>query len=315
MITNNEMELRELEKSGLKSCKFNSLYSYILASKAKNIISEQVILEYFKDISTSQKTLQLWHGVPFKKLNSVNNIEYDYFVATSDYLNKEIFSFLFKSKKYINCGYPRIDAFSDEDNLLFCDKNIYELVKNNKKNGIKTIIYVPTYRDDVESNISPIDFFKLDNFLVENNICFIVKFHHFVLEQFDIKIDDSKKYNNIVFYNSQGDIYPIIKYVDLLITDYSSIAFDYLLLNRPIIYFDYDIEEYKQSRGEFLLDYDKYTPGIKVKNQIELEKAILTTLEKDAFFNQRKELVKELFDYVDHNVSNRIFNELQIKER
>jgi len=80
-----------------------------------------------------------------------------------------------------------------------------------------------------------------------------------------------------------------------LITDYSSVYFDYLLLNKPILFFVYDKKEYIQNQGDFMLDFDDSTPGIKVENVDDLENGILESLTNDAFKETRCSLKEKLF--------------------
>ena len=95
--------------------------------------------------------------------------------------------------------------------------------------------------------------------------------------------------------------------MDILITDYSSIAYDFLLLDRPIIFFDYDREIYERNMGGFLFDYDEFTPGIKVKNQDELISAIK---EKDSYKEQRDYIKEIFFDSTNIRSSENIFKEI-----
>ncbi len=136
----------------------------------------------------------------------------------------------------------------------------------------------------------------------KQNAFFILKLHPFVS-----KLYENKNFSNIVFYESQSDIYPILKYTDILITDYSSVYFDFLLIDKPIVFFDYDYEEYSSNMNGFVYDYEENAPGDKVKTQIELEKSIEEILnEKDLFKEQRIHVLKKFFKYVDCNSSDRI---------
>ena len=81
--------------------------------------------------------------------------------------------------------------------------------------------------------------------------------------------------------NKDADPYVFLKMADVLITDYSSIYFDYLLLDRPIIFFDYDLKEYLNDSRELYFDYDEFTPGEKVSNYHELKKAIFKSVNSD----------------------------------
>ena len=73
---------------------------------------------------------------------------------------------------------------------------------------------------------------------------------------------------------SDADVYTFLSEVDILITDYSSIYFDYLLWERPIIFFPYDLEYYRDEDRGLIFEYDEYTPGPKIFNAKELENVL-----------------------------------------
>ena len=136
---------------------------------------------------------------------------------------------------------------------------------------------------------------------------FIIKFHPHVMEFFK-ELMINEQFSNIKFYTTQGDIYPVLKYIDILITDYSSIAYDFLLLDRPIIFFDYDREIYEKIMGGFLFDYDEFSPGTKASNQQELTEALFS----EDIYKQRREEVKDIFfdkseQLASKNILDRIF--------
>jgi CDP-glycerol glycerophosphotransferase (TagB/SpsB family) len=281
---------------------FNSLKSYIYVALAKNIIVEEVFYEYFDNLTTQQNTIQLWHGLAIKKLFPVDNIYYNYYIATSDWANESHFKTIFQAQNFLNYGYPRNDIFlkkETEDELLLCDRDVYDLAK--KEN---IIVYMPTYRDIDEQNIPPLDFNELDEFLERVEFKFIIKLHPFV-NHINLK---KKEYKNIIFYKGDNDIYPVLKYTDILITDYSSILYDFLLLDRPIIVFTYDFELYNNTRNGFVYNYEDLTPAEQVITQRELFDALNEIILKknDKYRLKREEILKLTFDYTDAQSSKRI---------
>jgi len=303
-LISKDINAKQLDKNYLI---FNSLKSYIIISLAKVIIIDEIIYEYFHNFSKKQITIQLWHGLGIKKLFPVKNIHFSYFISTSNKINEVLYKELFIAKKFLNYGYPRNDIFFREvtnNDLKLSDKKIFDLSKNNK-----IILYMPTYRDLLEDNIPPFNFEELNQVFKKMEVYLIVKLHPFIQNQFTIK------YSNIIFFPSKKDIYPILKYTNILITDYSSIIYDFLLLDRPIIAFVYDIEKFYATRNGFAFDYDSYTPAKQVKTQKELISEIYNIFSgKDIFKNKRKKLLEELFDYKDGNAAKRIKN-LIIKDK
>ena len=95
---------------------------------------------------------------------------------------------------------------------------------------------------------------------------------------------------------------------DILLTDYSSVYFDFLLLDRPIIYIPYDLEEYKRERG-LLYDFDEVTCGDKTLTQKQFIESIKNNLENPAKDElKRKEITERFHLYNDGKASERLFN-------
>ena len=318
MITKNSREREILHSNGLRVLPYHSLRSYVCAATAKTLVTEQVILDYFDASDTAQQTLQLWHGIALKKLFTVREINYDYFLTTAKMLQESMFANVFQAKQFLNYGYPRNDLLlrqHEARDLIFCDLSVMKTIKKNRDSRVKTVLYMPTYREAYDENMPPLDFDVLNHEMARLNICFILKLHPFALELFKTSFDAMPQYSHLIFFNTQADIYPLLQYADILVTDYSSIAFDYLLLDRPIIYFDYDLEHYIASRGAFLLEYADYTPGTKVKSQEALIEAIVSSIEgHDSFKADRARLRGELFDYCDAHASERVYKVLKQSE-
>jgi CDP-glycerol glycerophosphotransferase (TagB/SpsB family) len=147
---------------------------------------------------------------------------------------------------------------------------------------------------------NPLDYKELNEFGKKNNIKFIIKMHPFVAEQ--IREDLAKhqkedyKFTNLIVYPANMDIYPILKYSDMLLADYSSVYFDYLFLDKPIVFFPYDFEKWVKSEKGTRIDYFKYSPGDKYYNVNELFEGILKNFKQDKYKNQRKKILDEMFE-------------------
>ena len=92
-----------------------------------------------------------------------------------------------------------------------------------------------------------------------------------------------------------------------MVSDYSSIVYDFLLLNKPIIFYNYDIDEYKKNVS-LLFDYNEFSPGIKVETQDELENSFL---QENLYFKQREKIKNLFFDKIAQNIcSKNVINKL-----
>nr|WP_240922670.1 CDP-glycerol glycerophosphotransferase family protein [Thermococcus sp. 9N3] len=276
----------------------------------------------------NQVGVVLWHGLPLKNIGYYFKGESRYFlgrmsknttffIATSPIM-RAAFSSAFKidPKKVKILGQPRCDVLLS---LSYNQgrNNIAKVLKTDVDKFEKIIIYMPTYRDGrvevtreiIEQLITNKD---LKRFLEQNHILLVYKPHTFEEKYF------LKKYgqisDNIKLLLSQNllevglTIYDLLPGTDLLITDYSSVYFDYLLLDRPIVYYVPDIGEYKKTRGFLLEPFEFWAPGEKVKTVEELVNVLHNILIKneDVCRYERK-LIRDLsFVYPDSASSKRI---------
>ncbi|RXJ81108.1 CDP-glycerol glycerophosphotransferase family protein [Arcobacter sp. F2176] len=306
ILTDNVEQLEELQLKKLPCELLETNEADYNIAIAKFIIFDQGNYTYLPPLHKEQKTIQLWHGVGLKKMSKMDNITYDYFVSTSNWTNETNFKNIFSAKTFLDTGYPRNDILDkeykeDDLDLLFCDKEIYRFVKSDKK----IVLYMPTHRE--KQTKVHLDFNTLNESLKEINYYMIVKLHPFVLEYY--KNYEDNEYSNILFHNANGDIYPLLKHTDILISDYSSIVYDFLLVDKPIVFFNYDIDDYNINMT-FLFDYNEYSPGIKVKNQDELILSLLSV--EDNYINQRKKICNKFFAFKG-NSSLRLIEELDYK--
>ncbi|MCD6189691.1 MAG: CDP-glycerol glycerophosphotransferase family protein, partial [Thermococcus sp.] len=108
--------------------------------------------------------------------------------------------------------------------------------------------------------------------------------------------------------NHEMDLYEVLNGADLLLTDYSSVYFDFLLTDKPILFLPVDIDEYRKKRGFLLEPYDFWTPGPKVYEQYDLEKEILKLLSEEDYYQCEREVIKNLVHtYRDGRSSERIW--------
>ena len=279
--------------------------------------------EPIEKCNEKQISIYLTHGFPaLKNVKGLINIpkSCDYFIMTSKNLEKyarEQFS-VKKNTKFIYAGLPRND-------LLFNKNNELEKITNKKYN--KIIIWMPTFRkskfderNDTNKKLNlgiPLidsisEFQKLNDMLKDNNNLLILKIHggqdQNILKVKDlsnikiITVDDEKKLDI--------NLYKLIANTDALLTDYSSIAFDYLLLDKPIGYIIDDIKEYKLGFGfENIFDM---MPGHKIKDLEEL----LNFIKKlnngiDDYKKDRKKVLNYINEFQDGKNCERIIEYIE----
>lgn len=313
MLTDNIKHLEQMKKNNIPCGEMGTIKSLYLLSTAKLIVLDQGNSNtYLQYISKLQKTLQIWHGIPLKRMNRLDEVLYDYYNGPSTFVNETSLCEVIPSKMNFALGYPRNDILVKEEldskDRLFVNDELLKLSMQNK-----TILYVPTHREATVSKdkLVPLDFEEFNQFLKQNDIYFIIKFHPFVL-QFYGDLLETENYSNIKFADTQSDIYPIMKYCDMLITDYSSIYFDFLVTNKPIVFFNYDYEEYASNMSGLVYSYEEVAPGAKVVNQNELESVIekIVINNVDEFKHEREIITDKFFDYKDDNSSLRIIQQI-----
>ena len=219
-------------------------------------------------------------------------------------------------------GMPRNDfLFIKDGRDILC-----KILKKNLKMK-KIVFYMPTFRESamkyekdvikIWKNLFGFQGFsdvEFNNFLKENNIAVIVKIHQYEeefvirhIEKFDL--EDVYILSQYDLRKSGYDLYETLNAADLLITDYSSVYFDYLLLDRPILYTPVDLEHYRKTRGLLLEPYDFWTPGTKVSNQDDLQKEILKLLQDRNYYGkERRNIKKVVHRYTDGRSCERIFD-------
>lgn len=156
----------------------------------------------------------------------------------------------------------------------------------------RVFIYMPTWRLMYEEKLIDValpDFEKLNEELLKINGLFIIKPH----AAMRTIIKKAGNYSNIISIIPETDIYPILPFTDVLITDYSSIYYDYLLMDgKGCILYDFDYDQYVKKEYKFICDYKEYTPGPHVRSFEELLQILSTNKPFDI---KRREWILEKF--------------------
>ncbi|MEK5066199.1 CDP-glycerol glycerophosphotransferase family protein [Cytobacillus sp. FSL R5-0596] len=196
--------------------------------------------------------------------------KFDRVVVGSDVMAnifKEAFNL--SNEKIVRTGIPRTDFFFDKKRQNEVISAFYSKYPNMKAK--KKILYAPTYRDnEIDSFKLKLELDKMQDELGEDFVL-LLRLHPAVRNNSDY----SQVYPGFVydFSSTEFDINELLLLTDFLITDYSSVPYDFSLLGKPMIFFAYDLEEYKKERG--LWDqYETMLPGPVVKETKEIIIAI-----------------------------------------
>lgn len=267
-------------------------------------------------------TIELWHAFPTKKesalfnrrarqrIKRINRMT-DQFISYSDFASLLYNSrYHIPSSKYIALGAPR------NDYLFSSIPDPYH------KEYKKVILYAPTFRESYD-NAKPlkIDFWlkgfrgnEFHKFLVEHGYLLIWKLHPNEEKRW-ANFDQSEFPSNLVTLTDKKlrdmgvDFYQLLSLTDTLVTDYSSIYADYLLLDRPMVFVPADEEIYNEQRGLLLNPYDVWMPGPKCRDQEQLQDEISRSLEDTAYFQHERQFLRGVFHrFMDGKSTERVAN-------
>ncbi|NLR10268.1 MULTISPECIES: CDP-glycerol glycerophosphotransferase family protein [unclassified Levilactobacillus] len=231
--------------------------------------------------------IQTWHGTPLKKLGlDIENVSmpgttttkyhanfvreanrWDALVSPNDYSTRIFRSAFGFNNQILKVGYPRNDELinsTHEDVTTLKQELGIPLDK-------KVVLYAPTYRDNQFAEKGKYTFelpFSLDEFRDRygKDAVLVLRMHYLISNALDIS-----GYEGVVFdFSNHPNISDLYLISDMLITDYSSVFFDFAYLKRPILFYPYDYHMYKDELRGFYLDYEKDLPGEIAHNEHQL---------------------------------------------
>lgn len=290
---------------GAITVKYNSPRYFYYLAKSKIWIVNCKLPEYIKKKS-EQVYIQTWHGTPLKRLAhdiqvkenttfyrskmsrnemtrsyDVDVEKYDYIISPNSFTSEKYESaFRVPKDKIKEYGYARNDYLVNLDNNEISRiKDKYKIPKNKQ-----VLLFCPTWRDNSFNENGYIfelecDFFKWKEKLKDKYIV-LFKPHYLISNKFTNKgLEDF-----LYCIDENVDINELYAISDLLVTDYSSVFFDYSILNRPILFYMYDLEDYRDNLRGFYLDIYSELPGPIIEN----EDILLDTIRNEDFYDEDK---------------------------
>lgn len=299
--------------------KKNSLRGIINYIFSNYVFYTHGIFEWFPRIPW-QKKVNLWHGMPLKKIGHYTksniNFNFDYTLANGTiFIEPLSIAFGISKEQILKSGSPRNDLLFSESKF-----NFSEFFSNSNQ----TVIWMPTFRNDIYSNnklkssmddslssLGILDIYEFDNFLDNIEINILIKLHPMDVLNESINAQNVNtvcKHIRVDTFNNRilpDNFYPVLSKTCALITDYSSIYFDYLLLEKPIGIFTVDENEYEKSRG-FIKDVGNKISGYKIKNLLQLKKFLISLTYEDEVAEMKKDVVKQrnIFQTYDNTPKN-----------
>jgi CDP-glycerol glycerophosphotransferase (TagB/SpsB family) len=310
------------EASGL-----GSLIKYVfkfapLFFKAKFLVTSHPPSDFYPfDWSRRKVLINTWHGIPLKAMFFAARDDHESDLKNILRLDKKISAFLVSSRleaamltkcflidprKFYYLGQPK------NDNLFnrVIDPRVLPAIPDLAPDS-KLVLYCPTYRSE-ETRFFPFkefDIKALNRFLEDHNTTILVRGHVYEKSSYSRFLSD----RIIDFGFSQcNDINAVLPQIDALITDYSSIYIDYMLMDRPLIFVPYDLAEYEKSRGLLFNDYQFWTPGYQVLTYPEFIQALTEIISgQDVHKTRRAEINRQLNYYQAGDSSRKVVELMQ----
>lgn len=246
---------------------------YLIATSKYIFLDDFYPMIYALKLRKNTELIQLWHAMgAFKRVgysrgskvgapvkHSLTHKNYTGTIVSSEYIRKDYAeAFGISIEKVHALGIPRTDVFFDENYRKKTIEAIYKKYPQLKNK--KVMLFAPTFRGNGQKtayyNFDWFDFEELKKNFSRDYIC-IIKLHPFIKNKPDYDFRNDSFFLDL---SSVREINDLLFVTDLLITDYSSVIFEYSFFKKPIVFYVPDLNEYKNSR-DFYYPLDKYTYG------------------------------------------------------
>ncbi|OUS24029.1 hypothetical protein A9Q99_26140 [Gammaproteobacteria bacterium 45_16_T64] len=264
--------------------------------------------------------INLWHGVPLKGIGNLGvgyseknrnkdirrSTEIGLFVSSSP-TDRSVMagSILLSRDQFMITGLPRVDFLLSAENDLPDDlKDSLEWVKSVKASR-KLFLYAPTCRDDLSYplGLDTKDVALIDEYLGDAGQVLAIRPHPNESDAYDALLDGCQ---HIISMSGVRvpEVNLLLREVDVLITDYSSLWLEFLLMDRPIIFYTYNLKDYARERG-MLHEYEAIAAGAMCSTPLELLDAIQKVEVEE--YSSKRAFVRDLyFSYKDSANSQRV---------
>jgi CDP-glycerol glycerophosphotransferase len=301
------LQRKKIDDPRYLSMKPFSISTFLLLLKAKTLVMSHTLWDMGRFRPSKRKyQIHLWHGHSgpkadgyvskrFTKENLADverNAPYITKFLVTSRINLYFWAYakLLHPKQLLPLGYPRNDILLQN----IAQAPLIPQFLPNLPEYNKVLLYAPTYRIWAKTTYFPFHDFNrsdLEKWLEKEQAIILIRSH--MAEKDSIKESSRvRKFSSDLCY----EINDILPEIDLLITDYSSISSDFMLLNRPIIYIAYDKEEFEKQEGFCFGNYEFWTPGPKVETYVEFINAVSLGLQGKDGFEQRRQTVNNLIN-------------------
>ena len=275
IITHADYEVSPRNLGGL--IKLFTVKAFKMATSSHIFLNDNFLPLGYMKLSDETKIVQLWHGMgSFKKFGGSSETDpavlkelkaatknTNHILASSEHIRDNYAeAFMAPKEKVICIGCPQVDYFFREHDIDAWKGELYE--KYPEMKGKKLVLYAPTFRGDEERDKKLLESFDFETFQKE------LGEEYFLMVRLHPQIQSATVPDTVANMTDYPNVRKLLCMTDILIADYSSIAVEYSLLNRPIILYAFDKEWYLSEDRGFYFDYEKTAPGPIVENMQDL---------------------------------------------
>ena len=308
IIRHTDYELSPRNLGGL--IKLFTIKAFRMATSSHIFLNDNFLPLGYMKLSDETKVVQLWHGMgSFKKFGGSSETDRavlkelsaatkntDHILASSENIRDNYAeAFMAPKEKVICIGCPQVDYFFRKHDIDAWKRELSE--KYPQMKGKKLVLYAPTFRGDEERDKKLLEAFDFEAWKTE------LGEEYFLMVRLHPQIQSAKVPDSVANMTDYPNVRKLLCMTDILIADYSSIAVEYSLLNRPIILYAFDKAWYLSEDRGFYFDYEKTAPGPIVENMQDLINCIknkqwdITKVEKFAHLHN---------DYFDDKSAGRV---------
>ena len=286
--------------------------AYHLATSQYVFLDNEFLPMAYLRFPKRTKVVQLWHGTgtikkfgqdvntgSLKKLEFRANQRITHLIVNSEAVKREYASaFGIPPGRIYVLGLPRTDLLLKPSYLG--EKRGEFLAAHENLRGKRCILYAPTFRDDeVESPRIHLELSRMHAELKENDVL-LIRLHPHVENRLRTVLENGK-WDNIINVSGYSGVTTLLAVADVLVTDYSSIIFEYCLRRKPMIFYAYDLEQFESDGRGFYRNYRTYVPGPVVTHQKELSECL-----KSGSLTVDNGFIEENFKYLDGSSTTRL---------
>jgi len=322
-LSTDESVVETLQQQGYEAYRAHSLRGRLLTLRAGVVFVTQGLRDLHMGSTAGATLVQLWHGLPLKTIawdaewpdqpwpvrrcHAYMASEIDLVTAPSAAAIDPLASGLgIDPDRVVVTGYPRTDAFAAETGgaRLTADESLVDRIESQAADT-DLVFYLPTYRGGDESFLDAFDTAVVGDLLDERGAHLYIKAHP------DEPVTAAADHPRVHWLPASVDPYLVLPHADVLVTDYSSVFFDYLAVDRPIVFFAYDRATYTKRRG-FYFAYESVTPGPIATDCDELRAALAEALDaaaggSDPYVTARRRLRRRFCPVPPGTASRRVY--------